>query len=95
MDKINGQNYRFFQHKKCEFFPCHQVNHERIDDFNCLFCYCPLYALGEKCGGNFYISKKGVKVCTNCVFPHRKENYDQVMDKLKAFIKESSEKNLK
>ena len=46
-----GKEYSYFSHKKCEFFPCHK--NADPDDFNCLFCYCPLYALGEKCGGNF------------------------------------------
>lgn len=35
--------YSFFQHTACEFFPCHETAHP--EDFNCLFCYCPLYAL--------------------------------------------------
>ena len=43
--------YSFFQHTACEFFPCHETAHP--EDFNCLFCYCPLYALGDRCGGNF------------------------------------------
>ena len=42
-----GKEYSYFSHKKCEFFPCHK--NADPDDFNCLFCYCPLYALGEKC----------------------------------------------
>ena len=47
--------YSFTQHKTCEFFPCHKTEHP--EDFNCLFCYCPLYTLGSKCGGNFrYLS---------------------------------------
>ena len=46
-----SENFKFFQHRECEFFPCHKTNNE--ENFNCLFCYCPLYALGEKCGGNF------------------------------------------
>ena len=33
--------YSFFQHTACEFFPCHETAHP--EDFNCLFCYCPLY----------------------------------------------------
>ena len=41
--------YSFFQHTACEFFPCHETAHP--EDFNCLFCYCPLYALGDRCGG--------------------------------------------
>ena len=48
-------HYSFFQHTQCEFFPCHKT--AKPEDFNCLFCYCPLYALGDKCGGNFaYVS---------------------------------------
>ena len=32
--------YSFMQHTACEFFPCHKTAHP--EDFNCLFCYCPL-----------------------------------------------------
>ena len=32
--------YSFVQHKKCEFFPCHKTEHP--ENFNCLFCYCPI-----------------------------------------------------
>ena len=42
--------YSFFCNAECEFFPCHKTND--LENFNCLFCYCPLYALGENCGGN-------------------------------------------
>ena len=38
--KMETENYKFFQHKACEFFPCHET--KDIDNFNCLFCYCPL-----------------------------------------------------
>lgn len=34
-------SYRFFQNKECEYFPCHKTENE--EEFNCLFCYCPLY----------------------------------------------------
>ena len=47
--KILGRDrIRLFGHKKCEYFPCHKGADP--EDFNCLFCYCPLYALGDKCG---------------------------------------------
>ena len=46
-----SENFKFFQHRQCEFFPCHNKANEQT--FNCLFCYCPLYALGADCGGNF------------------------------------------
>ena len=38
-------HYSFFQHTQCEFFPCHKT--AKPEDFNCLFCFCPLYALGD------------------------------------------------
>ena len=46
-----GKHYAFFSNKECEYFPCHAGADP--ENFNCLFCYCPLYALGDKCGGNF------------------------------------------
>ncbi len=49
-----------------------------------MFCYCPLYHL--KCpGAPEYKEKNGkmLKVCTNCNFPHKPENYDKIMDILK------------
>ncbi|MGN0794101.1 MAG: cysteine-rich small domain-containing protein [Aristaeellaceae bacterium] len=47
--------------------------------FNCLFCYCPLYALGRRCGGNCTYTENGIKDCTACTFPHRRENYDALL----------------
>ena len=35
----------FYANRDCEYFPCHTVADP--DNFNCLFCYCPLYALGK------------------------------------------------
>ncbi len=72
-----GKNYTFFQHRTCEYFPCHQGVPE--EDFNCLFCYCPLYVLGEQCGGAFIYLASGVKSCKNCNFPHRRENYSRLI----------------
>ena len=58
----------FFSHTDCDYFPCHEgVPPER---FNCLLCYCPLYALGEACGGNFTYTARGVKDCSACTIPH-------------------------
>ena len=84
MDKAiwEGKEYAFFRHDKCEYFPCH----EGIDpaDFNCLFCYCPLYFLGERCGGKFFYTKTGVKNCVNCTVPHERANYGRITAILKA-----------
>ena len=59
----------FFRNTACAFFPCH----EGVDpqEFNCLFCYCPLYALGPRCGGDFSYTDSGVKDCSDCVALHR------------------------
>ena len=73
-------NYAFFQNKDCEYFPCHKCADE--ENFNCLFCYCPLYALGDQCGGSFTYLENGIKDCSNCLKPHRRENYDRIMAKM-------------
>lgn len=76
--------YKFFQNSKCEYFPCHKV--KNTDNFNCLFCFCPLYALGDKCGGNFVYLENGIKDCSNCTIPHSKNGYDYVREKLKQIL---------
>ena len=72
--------FSFFRNVECEYFPCHKV--EDKENFNCLFCYCPLYLL-ENCGGNFSFTDKGVKDCANCTVPYKAENYKYIIDKLK------------
>ena len=73
-------HYDFFQNKECEYFPCHSC--QDTENFSCLFCYCPLYALGDQCGGNFSYTDDGIKDCTNCLRPHRRENYDRILEKM-------------
>ena len=73
-------NYAFFQNRECEYFPCHKGVQEQ--DFNCLFCYCPLYCLGDRCGGSFAYLDNGIKDCSGCTKPHRRENYDKIMEKM-------------
>lgn len=72
-------NYKFFSNKACEHFPCHKVKDP--DTFNCLFCFCPLYALGDRCGGNYRYTEKGTKDCSQCLIPHTKKAHDYIMDK--------------
>ena len=84
------ENHRFFQHTQCPFFPCHQTN--KPAEFNCLFCFCPLYALGANCGGSFTYTKDGIKDCSHCLFPHRKENYEHVIEKLNAVVEITKKK---
>ena len=77
-------NYDFFQHKTCEYFPCHPG--ADTDTFSCIFCYCPLYALGDKCGGEFTYTKDGFKDCTNCLRPHKRENYASICKQLQNLM---------
>ena len=74
------ENHRFFQNTACKYFPCHKEPEQK--DFNCLFCYCPLYFLGPACGGNFKYTEKGVKSCLACSYPHKAENYDEITFRL-------------
>ena len=79
-----GKHYSFFQNTECEYFPCHKgVAPAR---FNCLFCYCPLYMLGQDCGGEFRYTEKGIKDCTDCVVPHIPENYGRITGKYAEII---------
>lgn len=75
-----SENYKKFQNIKCEFFPCHEG--VLPEDFNCLFCYCPLYLLGNRCGGNFTYTEGGIKDCSNCIKPHAKGSYEFIMSKM-------------
>lgn len=68
---------RFFENRDCAYFPCHAGMEG--EPFNCLFCYCPLYALGKACGGRCTYNEHGVKDCTDCAFPHRMENYERLI----------------
>ena len=83
----------YFQNKKCAFFPCHEGADE--DDFNCLFCYCPLYMLGERCGGRFTYTEDGVKDCSACIFPHKRENYEAVLSAFPKIAKLAEKKEVK
>jgi len=71
-------DYTYFKNTACKYFPCHKGTGET---FNCMFCYCPLYALGDKCGGNFVYTEGGIKDCSNCLIPHSAEGYSYINSK--------------
>ncbi|MBP1573526.1 MAG: metal-binding protein [Oscillospiraceae bacterium] len=73
-------SFCFFKNVECDKFPCHKVTND--EEFNCLFCYCPLYHL-ENCGGNYSFTDKGVKDCSDCTLPHKADNYEFIISKLK------------
>lgn len=74
-------SFRFYRNLDCEYFPCHKVEDE--GEFNCMFCYCPLYFLDE-CGGK-YEDRFGIKDCTNCLIPHRPMGYDYINKRIREF----------
>lgn len=74
---------KFFCNRQCEYYPCHKG----LEEVNCLFCYCPLYASMD-CQGNYSIIEvngRKVKDCSNCLFPHIPKNYDRIMERLAKF----------
>ena len=85
-------NYDFFQNKECDYFPCHAGADP--ESFSCLFCYCPLYALGAECGGSFTYTEQGIKDCSGCLKPHRRENYEKIMEKMPKVMDLARKKNL-
>lgn len=81
MDKKwwDGKGFSYFANTKCEYFPCHEGADP--EHFNCLFCYCPLYALGPDCGGKYTYLENGVKDCSNCLIPHIPQNYGYIIER--------------
>ena len=58
--------YKCFKNGDCEFFPCHKGINE--EEFNCIFCFCPLYSKGTECGGSYTLLENGVKNVEKGVF---------------------------
>lgn len=83
-------HYDFVQNRECEYYPCH-IGADP-DTFNCLFCFCPLYALGDQCGGSFSYTEQGIKDCSQCLKPHRRENYGKIMEKMTEVIELAKKK---
>ncbi len=83
-------SYRYFENRDCRYYPCH----EGIAEMNCLFCFCPLYPREHCPGKPEYLMSKGQKIksCLHCVFPHRAENYETLMQFLKEGQKRREDK---
>ena len=86
-----SEHYKFSQNKKCEYFPCHKGIKEA--EFNCLFCYCPLYMLQGKCGGNYKYTN-GIKDCSDCAIIHNTGGFEYVMSKMSMIMKIGSKKRI-
>jgi len=84
-----GRRWAAFSHRECEYYPCHPGADP--DDFNCLFCYCPLYALGRDCGGDFTYTPAGIKDCSTCLRPHARGGYEFVTARFGDIVKRMEE----
>lgn len=84
--KAKEKHYSYFRNTECEYFPCHEGTDP--EQFNCMFCFCPLYMFGEKCGGAYQYTKSGRKDCSNCTFPHKRENYEQITRRYHEIVNE-------
>lgn len=82
--EVSMESHKFYQNKTCAYFPCHSGADP--ESFNCLFCYCPLYALGERCGGDFCYTAAGIKDCSACMIPHVPGNYDRILSGMDAVL---------
>lgn len=73
-------SYKHFSNHECEYYPCHKLENQ-----NCLFCYCPLYFFKD-CGGNPRFNG-AVKDCTLCTMNHDENSFEFVMSQLKPVFK--------
>ena len=86
-----GKGFAFFQNTACEYFPCHQT--ENPADFNCLFCYCPLYVLGRNCGGHLTYTENGIKDCSACMVPHKRGNYGYITGRFQDIVRKMQQED--
>lgn len=77
-------SFRWFSNRTCEYFPCHKGADP--EQFNCLFCYCPLYTLGDRCGGAFVYTEEGIKDCSGCLLPHSPGGYDHIISRFPLIL---------
>ena len=87
---MKKNDHTWFANRDCQYYPCHTGGDPAC--FNCLFCYCPLYGLDEKCGGNFTYTQSGIKDCSNCLLPHSENGYEYITAVL-TVVNEQSKRN--
>lgn len=70
MEQVKYVNFKGFKNESCEFFPCHKG--VKREDFNCLFCYCPL--MNQECPGPYKVFEdkygRTRKDCSDCTLNH-------------------------
>ncbi len=75
-------SFRYYKNTACQYYPCHNTD---VDEFNCMFCYCPLYLIKE-CGGRYSVIS-GIKDCSRCFIPHSFKGYDYINERLIQYTK--------
>jgi len=82
-DTVETEKYKWFSHKECEFYPCHNVKEGQ--EQNCLMCYCPLAFL--QCPGNYEVIESPIGVkrkdCSQCTLTHELGGWEVVQNCLK------------
>ena len=83
MVNTTTENYKFFQHKDCEFFPCTRLINRRISTACSAIVLCMRSATNA---WNFQYTDTGFKDCTNCMFPHVRSNYEKILERYQDII---------
>ena len=86
---MKKSDFNFYQNTDCRYFPCHGkepgTGSVPVEDFNCLFCYCPLMHV-PNCGGNYTIMENGFKDCMKCTRNHDKDSWKFVISRLRDIM---------
>lgn len=77
-------SHAWFSNKECRYYPCH-----KLEEMNCLFCFCPLYWFPD-CGGDYTRTAKGVKNCSRCIRPHQAGGYDDLLAEVSSRLPDGS-----
>ena len=58
-------------------------------------CSATVYALGDKCGGNFAYVGDGIKDCSGCLVPHGRGSYSYITKKFPELAELARKKDTK
>ena len=78
---MRNNDFNHYQNTDCRYFPCHDTVPR--EDFNCLFCYCPLYFI--ECDGNYVMENYG-KDCSKCTRNHDKDSWKFIVSRLRTYM---------
>ena len=66
--------------KKCEYYPCHD-----LDVIDCTFCFCSFYPCEDDLTGGEIVTTENGKVvwgCKNCVWIHKPKVAQKVLNEI-------------